>query len=73
MCAATGSPPSDGAHGGEGAGGGVLVKSPSVVLTGVVDVEGGLGPTNGGTIKVFSQEAPHTANLRGGRVYTTSY
>ena len=61
-----------GGRGGTGSGGGVLVQSPSVVISGTIDARDGSGSTaRGGTVKIFYQgQAPSTANVAAQRVWS---
>ena len=66
----------NGGNGGTGAGGGVLLKAPSVVITGTISALGGASPaeTNGGTIKIFYQgEEPSTTGFTAGKIYSAEY
>ena len=64
----------DGGSGGPGAGGGVLLKAPSLELGGTIDATGGLAASNGGTVKVFHQgAAPSTADISAGRTFLHAY
>jgi hypothetical protein len=62
-----------GGKGGAGSGGGILLKAPSVALSGTIQSKGGTA-TNGGTVKVFYQGTrPTESGISGGRVLVTSY
>jgi hypothetical protein len=49
----TGGRGGDGGDGGSGAGGGILLSAPRMDLQGAIYNQGGLGPANGGTVKLF--------------------
>jgi hypothetical protein len=74
MCASADSPPSDGGAGGAGAGGGVLLEAPEVILTGLLDAEGGgRSSENGGTIKIFTDNLDNQGTLNHGRLHQGPY
>ena len=66
-----------GRAGAAGAGGGVLLKAPQIVIEGnsTVDARGGdSSTTNGGTVKIFYQQGnPSTSKVYAGRIYETTY
>ncbi|MFH1436849.1 MAG: hypothetical protein ABIJ56_14170 [Pseudomonadota bacterium] len=65
----------NGGDGGTGAGGGVLLKAPSILITGTINALGGeAAGDNGGTVKIFFQGTePPTAGISAGRIYTAEY
>ena len=64
----------DGGDGGAGAGGGILIKAPTVLLEGFIDAAGGQTLANGGTVKIFHQGiAPPTATIAAGRIHLQPY
>jgi len=63
-----------GGAGGVGAGGGVLIKAPSITLSGSINARGGSSTANGGTVKIFYKgTAPSTSGITAGRTYMQAY